>query len=67
MPSELTLLIINSNYPRKLVDSEYNQRREDCQAAALAMRVPTLREASIDMLKTQKIRYRIINTAAQNT
>ncbi len=54
MPSELTLLIINSNYPRKLVDSEYNQRREDCQSAALAMQVPTLREATIEMLENAK-------------
>ncbi|MEM0909856.1 MAG: galactokinase [Pseudomonadota bacterium] len=56
MPGDLVLLIINSNYPRKLVDSEYNDRREDCQAAADAMQVSSLRDADLSALEGAKTR-----------
>ncbi len=50
IPEDLILVIINSNYPRKLVDSEYNQRRLDCEQAAAKLGVATLRNASMDKL-----------------
>lgn len=50
LPDDLKLVIINSNYPRKLVDSEYNQRRIDCEQAAQKMGVSTLRDATIELL-----------------
>jgi galactokinase len=50
MPDDLNLVIVNSNYPRKLVDSEYNQRRLDCEQAAAKLGVVTLRGANMDML-----------------
>lgn len=34
MPEELAVVIINSNKKRGLVDSEYNTRREQCEAVA---------------------------------
>lgn len=51
IPDDLALLVINSNYPRKLADSEYNERRMACELAASAMQVTSLRSASMDSLE----------------
>lgn len=50
MPDDMKLVIVNSNYPRKLVDSEYNQRRTDCEQAAQKMGLKTLRDANLELL-----------------
>jgi galactokinase len=50
IPESLALVVINSNYPRKLVDSEYNLRRKACEKAAATMAVSSLRYADMDML-----------------
>lgn len=54
VPDDLNIVIVNSNYPRKLVDSEYNQRRIDCEQAAVKMGVETLRQATIAGLQAVK-------------
>lgn len=54
IPENLALMVINSNYPRKLADSEYNQRRKACELAAQTMGVGKLREANMDMLNKVK-------------
>ena len=54
IPEDLSIVIVNSNYPRKLVDSEYNQRRIDCEQAASKMGVKTLRGATLDKLMQAK-------------
>ncbi len=54
IPADLALVIINSNYPRKLVDSEYNGRRQDCEQAAAVMGVASLRDATMDLLLHHK-------------
>ena len=54
VPDDLNIVIVNSNYPRKLVDSEYNQRRIDCEHAAKKMHVATLRKASMSDLRAAK-------------
>ncbi len=54
MPDDLILMIINSNYPRKLVDSEYNQRRLDCEQACTKLGVETLRQATMSALLAAK-------------
>ncbi|WP_440877432.1 galactokinase [Thalassotalea sp. PLHSN55] len=54
IPEDLSIVIVNSNYPRKLVDSEYNQRRIDCEQAASKMGVKTLRGADLDKLAQAK-------------
>ena len=54
IPEDLNLVIINSNYPRKLVDSEYNQRRIDCEQAAKKLGIKTLRHGTIEMLNVAK-------------
>ncbi|WDE08829.1 galactokinase [Thalassomonas viridans] len=47
LPKELSLLIVNSNVKRGLVDSEYNLRREQCEAAAGFFGKSSLRELSL--------------------
>jgi len=54
IPDNLALMVINSNYPRKLADSEYNQRRLACELAAKTMQVSKLREATMPMLLAVK-------------
>ncbi|WP_432459165.1 galactokinase [Agarivorans sp. QJM3NY_25] len=46
MPEEMAVVIINSNKKRGLVDSEYNTRREQCEAAARGLGVSALRDVS---------------------
>jgi len=47
MPEDLSILIINSNVKRGLVDSEYNTRREQCEAAAKFCGKEVLRDVSL--------------------
>ncbi|MBQ4834177.1 galactokinase [Pseudoalteromonas sp. MMG010] len=54
IPDDLNIVIVNSNYPRKLVDSEYNQRRIDCEQAAKKMNIATLRDATMTKLINAK-------------
>lgn len=54
IPENLKILIINSNVKRGLVDSEYNLRREQCEEAARAMQVASLRDADIELLNRKK-------------
>lgn len=51
MPEEMVVMIINSNKKRGLVDSEYNTRREQCEAAAKAFSVTALRDLSLEQLQ----------------
>jgi galactokinase len=44
LPTGSELLVLDSGIPRALADSSYNQRRADCEAAALQLGVSTLRE-----------------------
>jgi galactokinase len=52
---EVTVLIINTNIRHKLADSEYAKRRSQCEAAARALKVAALRDATPEALgATQK-------------
>lgn len=51
MPEEMVVMIINSNKKRGLVDSEYNTRREQCEAASKAFSVKALRDLTLDQLE----------------
>ncbi len=44
IPDGMSILIVNSNVKRGLVDSEYNTRREQCEAAAKFFKVTALRD-----------------------
>jgi galactokinase len=46
----VTVLIINSNVRHKLVDGVYASRREQCESAARILKVPALRDATIEDL-----------------
>lgn len=50
IPAGYDLLIINSNVKHNLVDSEYNQRREQCYKAAEILGVKALRDATLPQL-----------------
>ena len=54
MPADLAVLIVNSNVRRGLVDSEYNTRRQQCEAAARHYRVKALRDLDLAGLEAGK-------------
>jgi galactokinase len=49
VPPETAIIIANSNVKRGLVDSEYNTRRRECEAAAAHFGVLALRDVSADV------------------
>lgn len=49
IPAGTAIIIANSNVKRGLVDSEYNTRRQECEAAAVHFGVPALRDVSPDV------------------
>ncbi|CAA6800341.1 MAG: Galactokinase (EC [uncultured Thiotrichaceae bacterium] len=52
IPDGLNILIIDSNKPRGLVESEYNTRRQQCEAAADYFGVKALRDVELAQLDT---------------
>lgn len=54
IPSNAAVVIINSNKKRGLVDSEYNTRRQQCEAVAKHFGVQALRDISVEMLEARK-------------
>ena len=49
-PAGTTILIADTAVRRQLASSAYNERRAQCEAAAAAMGVPALRDATLEML-----------------
>jgi galactokinase len=47
----VTVLIINTNVRHKLPESEYAKRRSQCEAAAGRLKVPALRDATVQALE----------------
>ncbi|MBG6243658.1 galactokinase [Candidatus Symbiopectobacterium sp. 'North America'] len=54
IPPGLDVLIINSNVRRGLVDSEYNTRRAQCEAAARHFGVKALRDVSLAQFEAHR-------------
>lgn len=54
IPEGAAVVIINSNKKRGLVDSEYNTRRQQCEAVAEHFNVKALRDITVEMLETRK-------------
>jgi galactokinase len=50
LPADWAVMIVQSGVRRGLVDGHYNRRREDCEAAARAMGVASLRHADSAMV-----------------
>jgi galactokinase len=46
LPAGVCLLLLDSGIPHALTGGEYNERREQCQAAAAALKIPALRDAT---------------------
>ena len=55
MPAEWAVMIVQSGVRRGLVDGHYNRRREDCEAAARALGLPSLRLATVEALQSDII------------
>ena len=54
LDGNVSVVLANSNVKHALVGGEYNERRSDCEAAAHALGVPFLRDASTQMLKARR-------------
>ena len=54
IPEDLSIIIVYSGVQRGLVDSEYNQRRLECEEAAALLGVTALRDADLTLLKSKK-------------
>jgi len=52
----ISVLIINTNVRHELTGGEYAQRRAQCEAAARALNVPALRDATLDHLQAARAR-----------
>jgi galactokinase len=53
IPAGAAIMIFNSHVTRGLVDSEYNTRRLQCEAAARHFGVPALRDVDLAMLEAR--------------
>jgi len=53
LPAGMSIVIVNSNKKRGLVDSEYNTRREQCEAAAHFFGVKALRDVTLETFNRQ--------------
>ena len=51
LPDSVSIMVMDTSTRRGLVDSEYNARRSDCEAAASALGVAALRDATLDDLQ----------------
>jgi galactokinase len=54
LPDDVTVLIVHSRVKRGLVDSEYNTRRQQCEAAAAHYGVKALRDIDTAQLQAQR-------------
>lgn len=56
LPPDTGLLVFHCGVPHRLVGGEYNERREQCFAAAAALGVPALRDVAGDQLTAARAR-----------
>ncbi|MEZ9138770.1 MULTISPECIES: galactokinase [unclassified Shewanella] len=54
IPKGMTIMMVNSNVKRGLVDSEYNVRRQQCEVAANHFGVSHLRDVPITLFELKK-------------
>ena len=54
MPSDIAVVIINSNVQRGLVGSEYNTRRQQCEDAARFFGVKALRDVDLPTFEAKR-------------
>jgi galactokinase len=51
-PADLTVLVVDSAVQRRLTESGYNERRAECERAAAALGVDSLRQASLEEVES---------------
>jgi galactokinase len=72
LDGKVSVILANSNVKHALVGGEYNERRSDCEAAAHALGVSFLRDASTELLKSRKseladrIYHRALHVTGEN-
>ncbi len=54
VPAGVSLVICDTQKRRGLVDSEYNTRRNECEAGARALGVPALRDVSVETFEARQ-------------
>jgi galactokinase len=54
IPESLRIILCDTGTPRSLAESGYNERRLQCEIAAKSMGVPSLRDASLEMLQSHQ-------------
>ncbi|KAA5966978.1 galactokinase [Pantoea sp. M_9] len=54
MPDNVAVVIINSNFRRSLVGSEYNTRREQCETGARFFNKPALRDVTLEEFEARE-------------
>jgi len=52
IPSEAAVVVLDTGTRRNLIEAGYNRQRAHCEAAAVALKVPTLRDVTIEQLDT---------------
>ncbi len=50
VPKDLSVVLLDTEKPRALEDSAYNERRAQCEEASRILGVPTLRDATMEQL-----------------
>ncbi len=63
LPHDWAVMIVQSGVKRGLVDGHYNQRRRDCEAAAAALGVASLRDATLAQVADSSIDVRLRHRA----
>jgi galactokinase len=53
IPKDLAILVVDSNVTRDLVDSEYNDRRLQCEEASKRLNIKALRDISLSELEVR--------------
>lgn len=69
IPKDIAVVVMDTGTRRELKLSEYNQRRESCESAALELGIPSLRNASIEdieNLTNQTLQQRARHVVSEN-
>jgi len=54
LPDDVSVVVLDTGTRRGLVDSQYNARRADCEAACAALGVKALRDATLQLLDERR-------------
>jgi galactokinase len=68
IPAGVTIVVADSRMERRLAGSAYNERRAACEEAARLLRVPALRDATLDRLDAlpESLRRRARHVVSEN-